>query len=234
MRRICIILGCSITFAAAACGQNLLDDPSLELATGSSLDSNSSWVATAENQAGQFQSAGWASNPRGSTTEGSLGFWFRSFVGSADQPVDAELYQDVAAGPGEYSFGAFVYHEFNFMSESAGIEAIAYSGGVGGTVTGMATIDIDSIPTGPVSAGGTVDDFVESLSSLTAGAGTDTIRIRAFMQDGIDAGANPQSFLVDDFSLVVVPEPAAAPMVFFIGLGICGLRRRLLLGAHSG
>lgn len=221
----------SVFLASSAQAQNLLADPSLELATGGGLVSNSAWMATSdlvEGPAGQFQSAGWASNPRGSTTNGSLGYWLRSFRGTEAAPADAELYQDVSAGAGEYSFGAFVYHEINFSAAEAGIEATAYSGGVGGTVTGTSVIDLFSTPEGPISEGGTIDNFAESLSTLVAGPGTDTIRLRVYMEDGYNAGVDPQSVLLDDFSLTAVPEPASGSLMIAltIAVGLVMRRRR--------
>ena len=218
-----------LSMTTTSTAQNLLEDPSLELATGSSLTSNSAWVANAdleEGPAGQFQSAGWASNPRGSTDNGSVGFWMRSFRGTTAEPVDAELYQDVAAGPGEYSFGAFIYHEVNFSANAAGIEAVAYSGGTGGTVTGSSMIDLFTVPEGPISEGGSVDNFAETLNTLVAGPGTDTIRLRLFMEDGINAGIDPQSILVDDFTLAAVPEPSSAALFVLAVAGLAMCRRR--------
>jgi hypothetical protein len=65
-------------------------------------------------------------------------------------------------------------------------------------------------------------DIVETLTlpGVTAG---DTLTVSVTMTNGRDAGANPQSALVDNFVLVI-PEPAALGLGGFALLAL--LRRR--------
>jgi hypothetical protein len=60
----------------------------------------------------------------------------------------------------------------------------------------------------------------------TAPAGTANIRVRASMLGGVNSDLNPQSAFVDDFSLVVIPEPASVVLCMFALAGLGVMRRR--------
>ncbi len=150
------------------------------------------------------------------------GMWFRGFQGdNGSNPgifVDASAWQDVAAGPGSYLLSFFEKHERNFTADSATVEMIFYQGGGGGTALGSASFDLLASPstfTDP-------ENWVQRSLPGVAPAGTDTIRVLAQMDNGRDshiAGFNPQSMMLDGFSLTV-PEPGT---IVLLGLGALSL-----------
>ncbi|QDT69087.1 hypothetical protein MalM25_20140 [Planctomycetes bacterium MalM25] len=189
-----------------AANANLLDDGGFEAATGNTQTSNSDWslvVGMPNGPAAQFQDAPWASNPLGSP---GIGMWFRGFEGADGSTggANATLSQTVAAGPGDYDLIFWVRHETNFAATSANVILSSDQGD---------SVSFDLL--------GTANDGAYNQYGITgfvASAGTTELTVQAVMTEGVDAGVNPQSMMLDDFSLTAgIPEPTS------VLLALCGL-----------
>ena len=199
MKRTALLAVCLGGWLTTQAQANLLDDPGFELATGGGQVSNSNWSLAVNfpdgvEDSAQFQDAPWASNPLG--VEG-VGVWFKAFEGNqaaGDALAEATLSQTVAAGPGMYDLSFYVRHEENF---TAGAMTVALSSDQGD----LATFDLLATPND-----GEYNQF--SIDGFVAGAGTTNLTIEVIMEEGTDAMVNPQSLMVDDFDLSVVPEPS--------------------------
>lgn len=144
---------------------------------------------------------------------GTRGLWFRSFEGGlgGDAPfsVDAHLYQDVAATPGEeYTASAWWRFETNYpgtnpFSATDDFLILDFLDGSNASLGAIAVNADDSYP-------GTSDWFQVSVNGV-APAGTVSVRVQASFLGGELQEANPQSAFVDDFMLT--PEPTAAMLL---------------------
>ncbi|MCA9216421.1 MAG: PEP-CTERM sorting domain-containing protein [Planctomycetales bacterium] len=160
--------------------------------------------------AAQFQDAPWASNPTGTP---GIGVWLKAFEGNqadgGDPPANATLYQDVAAPAGDYEVSFFFRKEANYQAESTFVELLENDARIG-------FLDLTAVDTG-----GAFEQF--SFSGSTAGG---SLRVQAKMVNGVDAMANPQSAMFDDFSLSVVPEPSSSVLLLAGMLALAARRRR--------
>lgn len=135
------------------------------------------------------------------------GLFFKPFSGgTANGAATAHLFQDNPATPGfEYTLTGWAGAEPNALMQGAEF-ALEFLNGGGGTIGG-ATINL--LPTLFVNNDEPFD-YKQYTVSAIAPAGTTTVRARASM---IDALGNPagggQAFVVDDFTLTGVPEPAS-------------------------
>jgi len=206
MRLLTGVLACCVVLAvsgpAGAGVMNLLDDPSLELATDNTQTSNSDWTLTVNfpdgsDPAAQFSSTVWAAS------DGSTGVWFKPFEGNqnpGDPPADAELSQTVAgvAQSGTYTLTFESARETNFTA-SAATATLSSSSGISSqldllTATYNDDGNMNSDPT----------TFTLQIMPVLAG---EDLTVSVEMGDGVDALANPQSLMVDNFALTVTPFP---------------------------
>jgi hypothetical protein len=201
----------SVAMFAATAHANLLDDGSFELGG----PAGSPWSSTDNVPDGtdgslEFSSSVWAAS------DGDVGIWFKSFEGqqdSADPPANAGISQSVAAPiNGDYILTFQSARETNVSADS--FPAVLSSDGTGGSasielLTAVYNDDgnMNSDPT----------TFSLQLNGVTAG---DNLTVSVDMINGIDSLANPQSLMVDNFVLNLIPEPTSLAL---FGLGVLGV-----------
>ncbi len=221
-----------------------LADAQAQLLTNGSLDATSissqvlatptGWtVAASRSISGVFNDAasseGFAGDPANTvdTGAGDMGLFFKPFSGNdTDGDVTVHFTQDNAGTAGKtYRLTAYAGAEANYSglipgsrtkSELAVEFLDAASSVIGGTTLDLRAAGLGSTGTGLHYAQYSVSD--------TAPAGTASVRARASM---IDAFGNPagggQAYVVDDFSLAVVPEPSTLALA---ALGLAAMIRR--------
>ncbi len=147
--------------------------------------------------------------------QGDGGVFFKPFSGTtADGAATGHLQQDVPATPGVlYQLSGWAGAEANFLG---GAELALEFLGAGDTLISGVVLDLRAA--GLLTDNGEPFDYKKYTVSGLAPAGTVEARARVSM---IDATSNPlgggQAYVVDDFELVVIPEPASAV------LGLAGL-----------
>ena len=215
--------GLSLTVFATMARANLLDDGSFELAIDGTQTSNSNWTLTANfpdglTAAAMFSSSVWAAS------DGQTGVWFKSFEGDqdpSDDTANVELTQtasNVASG-GTYELIFQSARETNFTAGSATATLSSSSG---------PSVSVDLLTATYNDDGNMASDpttFALSLPNVVAG---DDLTVSVEMVDGVDALANPQSLMVDNF--VLVPEPASIVLIGLGLLGVSAIRRKRQAG----
>ncbi len=162
----------------------LIDDGSFEKATQASTTSNSQWTLNAPGNSAQFQAASWASS------DGAKGVWFKGFIGSQQNPVDAQVTQTVTAPTsGDYTLRFDARVEANFPAAIGGFRVTISSDGTGGSDT----IDLLAAATNT-----SFNTYSLSLDGVTAG---DKLTITAEMIDSIGGSGSARSGMVDAFIL---------------------------------
>jgi len=159
------------------------------------------------------------------------GMWFRGFLGNnASNPgilVDASAWQDVAAGSGRYRLNFHEKHEFYFQAAEAGVKLEFYQGL--SLLGSSPTFDLLATP-GTNTNSALVEPWFARTLVGDAPAGTDTIRVLAFMEDGSDNQTvvtfKPQSLLLDGFELLAVPEPGSVVIALLGLVGLAAFRRQ--------
>jgi hypothetical protein len=150
--------------------------------------------------------------------------FFKPFSGSANDLATGSLYQDNPGTPGmKY-----------ILTGWAGAEANALMGGAtfaldfldaGNSPIGGASLDL--LAAGLLTPNGQPFNYKQYMVMAIAPAGTATVRASANM---INAMGNPagggQAFVIDDFTLTCVPEPATFALVGLAAFALVGIRRR--------
>ena len=150
--------------------------------------------------------------------------FFKPFSGNAtDGAATGHLYQDNPATPGvRYVLTGWAGAEANALMTGAEI-ALEFLD-AGNSVIGGQVIDL--LPTLYVD-NGQAFDYKKYTAAAVAPANAVSVRARASM---IGALGNPagggQAFVIDDFSLTAVPEPATFALVGLAVAGLVGIRRR--------
>lgn len=177
----------------------------------------------------EMSSEPWAGPaPTPVTTGGVAGddwaVFFKPFSGNAtDGAATGHLYQDVPATPGlRYNLSGWAGAEANILVQGAEIALEFLDGGgavIGGDVVNlMPTLTVDN---------GLAFDYKQYTASGVAPAAAVSVRSRASM---IGATGNPagggQAFVVDDFVLTAVPEPATLGLLGLGFVGLTAMRRR--------
>ena len=195
-----------VSFSIAHSQDNLLSDPSLDESEPNTTE-NPFWtlevVQPNENgRAAQFQNSGWASFPNGTP---GFGLWFRAFEGSDEDDMSgaqATLTQRVSGTAGlTYELSAWHKVEANYISAST-VLAIDFLDENGDTLTSEA-LELN----GQHPADGS---WVQYRVKSKAPDNTTEVQARAQMVDGVNAMANPQSAMLDDFFLQTIDEQTAS------------------------
>jgi hypothetical protein len=168
-------------------------------------------------------------NTSGLPTDPDFGVFFKPFTGNVatDGPATGHLLQDNPGIPGkEYTLTGWAGAEANAIMGDA-VFALEFLDGGGIEIPGSGT-EFSLLPTLFV-PNGEAFNYKQYTISATAPASTVFVRARVSM---IDALSNPagggQAFVVDDFTLEFVPEPASVALsaIGLASLCVLGLRRR--------
>jgi hypothetical protein len=180
-----------------------------------------------------------APKPPGSTDQ--VGFWGKSFSGSAADPANADLYQDNPGAPGfKYTFSGWARFEQFYAggfvlapaldpvtgqfvlspSPTDTFFAIDFLDGGGNT---LSSAQLELFADGQLNN----QPYKQHTISAISPAGTVTVRARASMVNAIPTFGS-QSVFFDDFRLegVQIPEPASVALVAIGLVGLLGIRRR--------
>lgn len=149
------------------------------------------------------------------------GVFFKAFSGNAaNGAATGHLYQDVVAVPGgQYRLTGWAGAEANFLGGA--VFALDFLDAAGGLI---GSAELDLIAAGLFDDNGQPFDYKMYTVEAFAPANAAAVRARASMIDGF---SNPQgggqAYVVDDFELILVPEPASLGLVL---VGAAALLRR--------
>lgn len=174
----------------------------------------------------------WAGPAPTPVTAGDQGGFFKAFQGNitTGDLATAHVYQDVPGTAGmKYILTGWAGSEAN------------YSGNIPNSVT-KSQLAVEFLDAGNAIIGGSVLDMVLGTGngssipafgyqqysvSAVAPAGTANVRARVSMVDGYgNPAGGGQAYVVDDFTLTAVPEPATFALVGLAVAGLVGIRRR--------
>jgi hypothetical protein len=154
------------------------------------------------------------------------GVFFKAFTGGLnDGPATGHLYQDNPATPGmKYILTGWAGAEDNYTS--GGTEfALEFLDG-GGSVIPLSGQVIDLTPT-LKTPNGNAFNYKEYMAMGIAPANAAEVRARVSMIDGIPSPTGgAQAFVVDDFTLTCVPEPASVALGLLGVVSLLGVVRR--------
>jgi hypothetical protein len=152
------------------------------------------------------------------------GVFFKPFSGNATNgAATGHLQQAVPGLPGKrYELRGWAGAEPNFLGE--GVFAIDFLNS-GGNPIGSVELNLNAA--GLLTDNGQPFDYKQYVVAGISPAGTTSVRARASM---LNAMGNPagggQAFVVDDFTLLQIPEPTGLAISMIAVLGSMGLVRR--------
>ena len=168
----------------------------------------------------ELSSEPWAGpGPTPDTNPGDFGVFFKAFTGNTENgPTTAHLFQEADAVQGmTYMFTGWAGAEANYLAARSvfAIDFFDFNN------TLLGTTELDLVAAGLFTGNGQPFNYKQYSVTATAPDNAFSLRVRVSMFDGL---ANPigggQAFVVDDFALVVVPEPSS---VAFVVMGLLGL-----------
>lgn len=152
--------------------------------------------------------------------------FFKPFSGNAtDGAATGHLYQDNPATPGvRYVLTGWAGAEANALMTGAEI-ALEFLDAGNSVIPASGQI-VDLLPTLYVD-NGEAFDYKKYTAAAVAPANAASVRARASFIGGLgNPAGGGQAFVVDDFSLLAVPEPATFALVGLAVAGLIGIRRR--------
>jgi hypothetical protein len=173
---------------------------------------------------GNFLNAPFPEGCGNTATDGDCGVFFKPFTGDVTNgAASASLYQDNPGLPGtKYILTGWAGAEANALMGGAEF-SIDFLNAANGLIS---SASIDLLPTLKVINGESFNYKKYTVSGI-APLGTVTVRARASM---INALNNPngggQAFVVDDFTLSAVPEPATIALLAFAAIPLAIRRFR--------
>ena len=163
---------------------------------------------------------------------GTSGLFFKAFTGNPPWDptagsVDADVYQDNPGTPGmKYILTGWAGAEANYsglnMPGEQSFFAIDFLG-AGGVPLSSAVLGLEAAGLGGPDPSLNYEQF--SVSAI-APIGTETVRARVSMEDGVFFQDPGQAFVADEFSLTCVPEPTSVVLLGLSLIGLAGIRRR--------
>lgn len=165
--------------------------------------------------------------PEGCSATGATadcGAFFKAFAGTeARGPITVDLYQDHPATPGmKYILTAWAGGGPGHLAagHALALEFLDAGGSViplSGDINPMAALLVDN---------GLPFDYKEYMAMAVAPVNAAEVRARISMIDGINNPAGgDQAFVVDDVTLICIPEPTSMLMVGLGLIGMLGMRR---------
>jgi uncharacterized protein (TIGR03382 family) len=158
------------------------------------------------------------------------GVFFKPFTGnlSTGDLATGHLYQHSAGTPGmKYILTGWAGAEAGYSGLVAGgptkTELALEFLDAGSTIIGGSVLDLAAAGLG--SGVGVPFGYKEFMVMAVAPAGTTTVQSRVSMIDGYGTSGG-QAFVVDDFTLMCIPEPASMTLGFLGLVGLVGLVRR--------
>jgi hypothetical protein len=238
-----ILLGTLVLSASSAQAQNLLTNGTLdvtyqqEIVPGFFLPKPASWINEGSRvitgpYEDEMSSEPWAGPAPTPVTTGGVAaddwaVFFKPFSGNlaTNGPATGHLYQDNPATPGViYTLTGWAGAEANALMADA-VFAVEFLN-AGGTEIPLSGSELSLLPTLTLD-NGQAFDYKQYTVSATAPAGAVSVRARASM---IGATGNPlgggQAFVIDDFTLSAIPEPATAALAGFGLVAFAAIRRR--------
>jgi hypothetical protein len=188
--------------------------------TGWTVDSNRAISGVFNDGASSEPWSGPAPTP---VTANDNGLFYKAFQGSVtDGAVTTNLSQMVAATPGKtYVLTGWAGGEANLLKTSTNFAITFFNGA---TNLGGSLLPLDATLLVP---NGQAFNYKQYSVTAVAPPTTTSVKVSASLVGGLNNPAGGgQAFVVDDFSLVAVPEPATVGLMGLGLMGLAALRRR--------